>query len=502
MVFQEMVSNIQYTQDAQHSYLELALSPEASWSEYQIKMMMHNAVLGLLPVEHLSMNGERRLRYRLTGLTDLELYRQRKRFTAREWLLFCLQMVDCLKVGEDHLLDLDHYVWDSRYVYVDLGSLRLYMTYLPIGVGGDSRLTTFKSFLLDLTQEAILGGELSVRQSLEPLLHQLEREQGTLAELGTCIHHLLDIGKPQDLRFDGPSSGSTLEQTDVDAYSEVNEVKVKPNQLKHPQRVVLTREKNQGKHVPSLLLVTVLANGLICAVLFLTWAFWLRIIGSGLSALLFAACMIIPMNYYLFKGLRRWVPGQTEKPLERSKALLERETSLRKEKPKPEKQVKPIGFPQRPVQQPRPSSLKWQDKPLKSEAQIAPVMGHQAVKLTEWLVPQTITTGTLVDELTGERHRLSGVRFVVGRQRELVDLHLDETTIGRVHAEIQKRTGGYFLVDLNSKNGTYKNDERVVSNLPVVLFDGDRLTFVDRRFRFERSDQEGTPPLMEKGGRS
>ena len=85
-----------------------------------------------------------------------------------------------------------------------------------------------------------------------------------------------------------------------------------------------------------------------------------------------------------------------------------------------------------------------------------------------------------------------------GGQR--TDLPLDALSIGRApdnrmvlqdaqasshHAEIRPDTQGYLLVDLNSRNGTFVNDQRLMAQTPRLLISGDvirvgetRLTYV------------------------
>jgi hypothetical protein len=62
--------------------------------------------------------------------------------------------------------------------------------------------------------------------------------------------------------------------------------------------------------------------------------------------------------------------------------------------------------------------------------------------------------------------------FVIGRNREKVDLLLADITVGRTHAEILFKSKKYFLKDLNSKNGTFVN-EKPVTNGEVELTNND-----------------------------
>src|SRR2546429_3947297 len=59
------------------------------------------------------------------------------------------------------------------------------------------------------------------------------------------------------------------------------------------------------------------------------------------------------------------------------------------------------------------------------------------------------------------RLRVAGVRMVIGRGSDS-DGFLPDHLLSRRHAEIERRAGAFYLVDLGSTNGTFINGERVV----------------------------------------
>ncbi len=69
---------------------------------------------------------------------------------------------------------------------------------------------------------------------------------------------------------------------------------------------------------------------------------------------------------------------------------------------------------------------------------------------------------------------LQPVRSVVGSD-SACDIRLDEPTVSGQHAEFRRKPrGGYEVVDLESSNGTYVNDEHT---LRAALFGGEQLAF-------------------------
>ena len=84
----------------------------------------------------------------------------------------------------------------------------------------------------------------------------------------------------------------------------------------------------------------------------------------------------------------------------------------------------------------------------------------------------TIDSGTSV----GKCHQLKGDALLLGRA-EGCDIVLPDDTVSRQHARILRRDDGYYLEDLQSRNGTFVNGRRVTS--PARLRDGDTLRLYD-----------------------
>ena len=59
------------------------------------------------------------------------------------------------------------------------------------------------------------------------------------------------------------------------------------------------------------------------------------------------------------------------------------------------------------------------------------------------------------------RFELDGDRAVIGRSADC-EVPLDVPAVSRRHAAILRESGDFFVEDLQSRNGTFLNDERVV----------------------------------------
>lgn len=97
-----------------------------------------------------------------------------------------------------------------------------------------------------------------------------------------------------------------------------------------------------------------------------------------------------------------------------------------------------------------------------------------------------VSKGEVVMKLNGVM-LLKGVKYVsesekdneinIGRDSDWADLPVGMMFISRKHATIYKENGVWYIKDLNSKNGTFVNGTRIVSDRPFSLNDGYEISF-------------------------
>lgn len=75
--------------------------------------------------------------------------------------------------------------------------------------------------------------------------------------------------------------------------------------------------------------------------------------------------------------------------------------------------------------------------------------------------------------------------FRLGKERSYVDYFIDNNAaVSRSHADLVTRGNQHFVIDLNSKNRTYINDQEISVQSEVEIFDGDRLKLANEEFVF------------------
>lgn len=73
----------------------------------------------------------------------------------------------------------------------------------------------------------------------------------------------------------------------------------------------------------------------------------------------------------------------------------------------------------------------------------------------------------------------------IGKEGRQADVCIERDVISRVHAKILRREEEYFLMDLDSTNGTYINGKRLTGDDMEKLQQGDRVSFADLEYIFQ-----------------
>ncbi len=84
--------------------------------------------------------------------------------------------------------------------------------------------------------------------------------------------------------------------------------------------------------------------------------------------------------------------------------------------------------------------------------------------------------------------------YTIGRAPEN-QLVVNDPKVSSHHAEIRPEGQGYDIVDLGSSNGTFVNEQRLVPNVPRLLYTGDQLRVGDTTFVYEAAAM--SPPFSE-----
>jgi diguanylate cyclase (GGDEF)-like protein len=83
----------------------------------------------------------------------------------------------------------------------------------------------------------------------------------------------------------------------------------------------------------------------------------------------------------------------------------------------------------------------------------------------------------------GMRHTLNDKPLIVGRGEDC-DIRVLDTSVSRRHVRIEKIGDDFYVLDMQSTNGTYVNDKQSLPGDPIPMRDGDYLRVGNCIFRY------------------
>lgn len=98
---------------------------------------------------------------------------------------------------------------------------------------------------------------------------------------------------------------------------------------------------------------------------------------------------------------------------------------------------------------------------------------------------------TRIGYLVGKSHenaekiQINKSEFIIGRLKESVDYDIANRAIGKVHAKFIIKDDKFYLVDLESKNGTYLNNIRLKPMTMYEIKDNSTITFANSQYIFK-----------------
>lgn len=87
---------------------------------------------------------------------------------------------------------------------------------------------------------------------------------------------------------------------------------------------------------------------------------------------------------------------------------------------------------------------------------------------------------------TDEEIQVNKPAFRLGKERSYVDYFIgDNNFVSRSHANILTEDGTYYITDLDSANGTFLNEKKILAGQKAELHDGDLIRLANETFRFQ-----------------
>lgn len=458
----------EFRRDMDHNYLILQEDIAVDTSAYQVRMLAGNVIPSILKCRIQSLDGSQFFSYDITSKQPLSVLYEEKKFRIKDLQMVLGGFVNVMEELTEFLMNPEQLILRPEYIYLDIESQKVYFCCLP-GFYREIQqqfreLTEYILPKLDHEDEqAVVLGYGIYKKALEPGF-QLETVKA-------AVYRKEEIKKEKsDCRIkEKPENKAEQENEEQEAVqwqeiSEQNEKEEKKNIFKN-RKIKSAAVCAAGL----LLLLAVLAASTLG---YIPWLSVETAIAAGMLMLGLGA-----LSVWIFEKKKRKQENEEIWKKKSNKTLPEREMALREAK-RSEDLSEKWGQGEDHVETELEETGALFDKTLGEDR----VLGETVVLSTG----QQQGPASFVSREPGELATIYLDRdlMVVGKLVNAADAVIPVPTVSRVHARIRKKDDGYYLTDLNSRNGTAVNGIMLKGNEEYLLQDEDEVDFAQARYVF------------------
>ena len=418
-------------------------------TEYELHMLEENQIPGFLDCVRKKINGKNQYYYEITSRQSLTQICESEPLTAESirLLLYCLYQA--LQQMDPYLLDGNKIVLEPEMIYLDIESREAFFCYWPLcGKTIQESFRMLASYLLyhlerSDTEAVLLMYEINRKvQEKNFALLDLLQEKMQAAEQNR---------KPENQYREKDISERNSQENiqEENILQEKTEKSLKNKDAKKKREPKKKRE--MARKQKEVKCDGNMAAGVICLVVLGIVAIaarmeFLTITQAGGIAFL----LIGGMAYVLSPEKRRKKKKEKEK----------KTSEINWEMPEPVSTVRENGL------QGNQSSPQQEEM-----VGATTVLWEGGEKYQQHL--------TLISMNARERNSVVLVNdsYLIGKLKSKVDIYIDDASVSRIHARIQKEENEYYLCDMNSTNGTYLNGRRLGIQEKVPIHVSDEITF-------------------------
>lgn len=442
-------ANFEYSfnSDSAYSYLVLKLDSDAILLNHQTEIICQNPNPAFVPFHIRRSNDNTSIYYNITSKISLAQYLERKKLTRKELLNLLKNITRSLMLHSNYLLDLSGYVVDLDFIYINPASAEISMVYVPV-FSNRNIMGFYIDFLKDLVVNSASIDDSTGDNYMQRILNYLKSDAFNLNDFNRLLIDLLNSGE-----HNGITTKLACENREKAKIEEEMENK-RVADVCCSRKDAAEEPAGRKKAVSMILLqlLFIIAAAIAC----------LLLASRGMGDVLSMVGVLFVAAALDILATKRLAEGQGKKLPE---AMGAKGMNIRRS-----------GYKHAVTQKPGIRTAVSSPDILKACDTI--VLSNTSKDCRPYL-----------ESLEGgkpERVVISKDKFIIGRLGSMVDHIIPGSTIGKLHAQITRSEGFYYIKDLNSKNGTYVNDIRIPSNKSYEIKINDRIRFSDFEYVFRQ----------------
>ncbi len=479
------------------NYLECMLDEEENIIEYECEMILNNDIEGLLNVTRKTYNGQTCLMYNIKEKISLRRMGEGKKLSIQDFISICYSLSNIINCLKEYSLYSEGIVLNKEYIFVDPRNMCCSVVYIP-NANKDRDVESIQQFF----RELLFSGMINIDDSIminkivqilnEPLqsITVLKKELESLQNKKEHFQKSVEILNKKEEKVELPKiekiemtkeNQNQIEQVKKYAIPEKKQQEMKKEKIskeKNKKEKTTKKEKQQKDYSSTIMLC--ITGILFVGIAFLFHKGFFVTENGQLDTSMIVGIVIVAVGIEIL--VYKKIKSNKNK-------IVKTEKRAKKEVNNPEKkqEIKKENYfftPEKMKQQ----EIQKIPEQKNIESSIIPIdsIEEMGIDVTENMDTESIENPYLENAI-GERHYLTTEHTRIGRQADKVEIVLKNKKVGRLHAEIYQKDGYFFLMDMNSSNGTYlnHNTERLIACTDYRLNFGDSIRFANEEYIFK-----------------
>jgi cell division protein FtsL len=451
----------------------------------QLKMIQSNQIPSVLPLLIEERDFNINLYYKVENYKTFRNFARGKRISPDEFYQFLLAIIKVLEDSKIYMLNKENYVLNEDFIYVGNNLNDIYLTYLPLGnVSATMSLSDVLRELFTDVSDIVEDLRTADLQKLRSYFKE-HRDNFDLSGLKARLLEVMEMDTAvtdnQGLKY------RELEQIHH-AREQISSTAEPLNQNVYPLPNISHQPKSQiqkeitAKAIPKELPPmnerekVIILGVAVLAVAFM-WKIYLDAASEGLLYISLGVTLLIITVVIILAKV--WRPG-VKSEIEYTETIAPNLDDYHHPTP---------PFTHKTFKQ--EVSSNHQDEIVKFSAVPDYTQMLNEDGATEFLGTNdrggnsALRPYLQVQRETGlERLDINANIFTIGRNASVVDYCANDTGISRVHTEITRNNDTWAIRDLESKNGTFINDQKLIPNKYYKIESGDKIRLATLEFTF------------------
>lgn len=485
------IFKIMYENNSTSNYLVFQADSNVSLLDYQTNMLLNNRVSGLLEFNINYMGKDMNCFYNVTSKCTLAGFLARKKFSRNEFLITLLNVVNNMCNLKNYLLYDSCLLLDEKFIYVEPENVEMYFVYLPFpGANND-----IKGFFQKLLAELVKFKEEESDNYLQKILEAIKDELFNLTNLKLLLESLLgeDIKSNRFGKTDFEKEERPLPEKVISGKQVAGKLKEKPEIIKGNVRIPelplslknKTKSNNEmlpekpGKNIDlknpdktgfkikiDKYLLILLIQPVFLIIFFLSaGSSFIKSSGDPKISIVILLGVFISLDVLVSRIIKQKDTAATKADSPGALQFIINKMQGNKPPSKAE------------------TAFQEDKRDIPDFSQVNTFRGETVV------IKRNKAKGfpCLKEKDGDEIIELDKKSLIVGRMESFVDYVLKSSTIGKIHAELTKEDGEIYIMDCNSRNGTFINDNRIIPNTRQKVANKDVIRFANMEYVFYSS---------------